>query len=83
MKPIITQPYGYGGPVYLPCPFCGEKNCLEMDRTEKNDQQSKWGWHVRCEACGARGPCLIPDGTFSAEKVRQAWNRRGGKRSEV
>lgn len=51
-----------------PCPFCGSKDL--SDYTDE-DHDGMPGF-VRCESCGADGPCLAP----TAAKAVEAWNTR-------
>ncbi len=60
----------------LACPFCG-KSALETDEITRDHGggfQHKYGLHIRCESCGARGPHIKPPCNDAA--IIGAWNRR-------
>ena len=58
----------------LPCPFCGDSDVQE-ERTELS--ANTWPV-VRCQNCGAAGPCIH----FQPEKAVEEWNRRASIESK-
>ena len=60
-----------------PCPFCGEAY-LETDETTGDNiglfAKHPHGIHIRCETCGARGPCF--QRPTHDDEVLGAWNHR-------
>ena len=55
-----------------PCPFCGGKAEINVDREAVEDTEKRhWAYTVVCKRC-----CATSGLTYLPEKAREAWNRR-------